>query len=503
MSLKVKTAQGSMLMGVATLATRPIAMVLGILLLRVLSPEDFGTVALVMILVNTSNIFTDLGMRGAVIQTEEDLAKVAWHASLIVNGFSWIFYAVIFIFAAPIATLLGGDATLIPILRILGLVVVLDGLWIVPEALLTRELKFKTLMWVQLTPQLGYGVLALILALMGFGLYSLVWGTLFGELLRVIFTWSTSKPRYYLRPQRIDLALVRKLLNFGLPATGSGILSYFSAHWDDWMVGRTLGATALGFYSKAYDTTTRLIRMLTTVLFGNVLQPSYAKVQDQKERLTRGYLKSTNLVLLIMAPVSFGLAVLAHSIVLLLLGEKWLPMVVVWQVFSLYSLTKPISTNATPLFLAIGKPRYNLTATVVLLTIMVPLLLILIGPYGIVGVAFAVAISHLVAMLFNVYQVNTVLPGTARQTFTSSMPFVGAAALMAVGIQLLKTPIYSLTGGENWVGLILLIAIGALIYLSLIAIFQRSFVLELLTLANAAMGNRLPIGRFIPGRNRT
>jgi PST family polysaccharide transporter len=492
-----------MFMGVAMFATRPITIVLGIVLLRLLSPEDFGKVALVMILVNTSNLFTDLGMRSAVVQTQEDIAKVAWYAFVIVNVFSWIMYGLILAFALPIATILGGDASTVPILQVLGLIVVLDALWIVPEALVTRDLEFKKLMWIKLTPELGYSIMAVILAFMGVGLWSLIWGTLFAEVLRVVFYWIAAKPRYYFQPKRPDWDIIRGLFGYGLPATGASLLRYFADNWDDWYVGRTLGPAALGFYGKAYDTTSRLIRLFTSVLFGNVLQPSYAKVQDQKDRLQRGYLKSTNMVMLLMAPISFGLAILAHIIVLVLLGEKWLPMVAVWQVFALYTLTKPISTNSSPLFLAVGKPRYNLEATVVLLVVMVPLLLWLIGPYGIVGVAVAVAIAHIVGMLFNVYRINTLLPGSAVKTFTGSIPFVGSAALMAVGVQLAKEPIFRLAGGENLISLILLIAIGALIYLSLIAIFQRTFVMELITLANSALGNRLRLGRFIPGRNRS
>lgn len=500
MSLKVKTAQGSMLMGLSLLASRPITVAMGIVLLRLLSPEDFGTVALAMILVNSSNMFTDLSMRSAVIQSEEDIAKIAWYAFIIVNATSILAYILVYIFALPISQFLGGDASTVPVLRTLGLIIVLDGLWTIPEALMTRDMAFKQISWIKVVPEIAYGAVAIVLALMGFGVYSLVWGTLLAELLRVVFCWWKSTPRYYLRPQPWDWDLVRGLFRFALPATSSSMLWWVVRNVDDWYVSRSLGTAALGFYTKAYQTTSRLILLFTGTLFGSVLQPSYAKVQQQTDRLMRGYLKSTNMVMLIMAPISFGLAVLAHTIVLVLLGEKWLPMVVAWQVFSLYTLTKPISTNASPLFLAVGKPRYNLEGGVVLLVVMVPLMVLLMGPYGFVGVAIAVAVSHTIGMLYNVFRVNTLLPGSALKTLTGSLPFLAAGALMAVGVQMLRTPVYLLTGGENLFSLILLIGVGALIYLSLIVVLQRTFILELLELTNSALGNRLPIGRFLAQR---
>ncbi len=496
MSLRVQTARGSMIMGIVTFATRPLTIVFSIALLRLLNPDDFGTVALAMILFNTANLFTDFGMRSAVIQTQDDISSVSWFAFIIVNITSIIFYAVTFAFAEPIATFLGGDASLVPILRWLGLIVVLDGLWVIPEALLSRGLKFKQLAIVKLSPELASGILAVILAFMGFGVYSLVYSTILAEAVRVVLYWYLVKDRYWLHPKPWDSELVKKLLRFGLPTMGSGVLRYFSSHWDDWYVGRMLGTTSLGYYSKAYDITTRLTFLFSNIMFGSVLQPSYAKVQNEPERLSRGYRKSTTLVLLTMVPVSFGLAVLAHTIVLVLFGEKWLPMVLTWQIFALYAMTRPISANASPLFLAVGLPKQNLQAIIVLLIVMVPLVLILIGPYGIAGVAVAVSIAHLVGMVYNVYQVNRILPGTGVKTFTDNIAFFVAGIVMVIGVQLAKAPIFDLAGGENWLSLMLLVAIGGLIYVGVVFLLQRKLIIEMTGLAVEALGLQSRFPRF-------
>lgn len=489
-------------MGLVTFASRPITMVFSIFLLRLLDPEDFGTVALAMIIFNTANLFTDLGMRPAVVQSKEDINQVAYIAFIIVNLMSLLFYAGVFVFAEQIAVLLGGDASLVPIMRLLGLIVVIDAWWIIPESLLKRDLSFKKLSVTKVPGEIVSGIVAITLAFLGYGVYSLVYGALAAELVRAIIIWYLQPSYSWLRPKRIDWGIARNLLRFGFPAMSSGIARYFSQHWDDWVVGRQLGTAALGFYSRAYDMTSRITFMFGNVLFGNVLMPSYAKVQDDPKRLERGYLKSTSLVLLTMVPMALGLLVLAHTIVLVLFGEKWLPMVVAWQIFSLYALTRPISANSSPLFMAVGKPGYNLQAVIVILVVMVPLLFLLIGPYGIAGVAVAVSVAHLVSMLYNIFQVNRILPGTAIKTLKTNLPFLLAGGAMAVAVQLSKGPVFNIAGGENWISLTLLIVIGALVYLSLVFLLQRTLIMEILTLVVAALDLERRAPRLVPSKLR-
>jgi O-antigen/teichoic acid export membrane protein len=240
--------------------------------------------------------------------------------------------------------------------------------------------------------------------------------------------------------------------------------------------------------------TTRMTFMFSTALFGNVLQPSYARLQDEPKRLERAYLKSTSLVMLTMVPVSLGLLVLANMIVPVLFGDKWLPMVPVWQIFSLYALTRPISANSSPLFLATGRPRQNLYATILLVVIMIPLVLLVIEPYGIVGVAFVVSFTYFIGMLFNVFQVNQMLPGTALKTIKMVLPFFLAGGIMVLVILLARDTIIRLAGGVNVLSLTLLIVIGALTYVSMIVVLQRTLVIEMLDIGTEALGiqKRLP-----------
>ncbi len=481
---------------------RPISMLLAIWLARLLTPSDFGLVGLAMIVFNAANLFTDLGMRPTVVQTKEDINKVAHYAFVLVMAASIAFTVVSIIAAGPIARLLGGSEGLVAVIRWMAVYVAIDGLWIIPEALLRRDLRFKELGLSQLPGELASTIISIALALSGFGLWSLVIGNCAGQLLRSALLWWYYRPWIWLRPQKWDKEILRGMFKFGLPSMGNGLLRYSQAQIDTFVIGRQLGAFSVGIYNRALNLTGRLSDMLTTSIFGNVLFPSYAKIQDDRPRLARAYLKSSKMVFLMIVPVSVGLAITAPLLVPVLLGPQWTPMIVVWQIFSLYGLLRPIVSNAAPLFQAVGQPQRNLTSGLLLFAVKLPLILLLVGPFDVEGVAVAVTIATLIGMLFNVFQVNQILPGTAVKTFTQSLPFFLAGGLMALGVLLLQQPIIVLAGGENLLALGLIIFVAALIYIVAILIFQWALVLELYELLIKALGLDRRWPRLLPARLR-
>jgi len=499
-NLKVRAARGGIYMAVMSFGLRPISMALAVILARQLPPADFGILALAMIVFNMGNYFTDLGMRPTVVQTKADINKVAHYAFVIVMVASLAFALLVVSLAQPLTSLLGGSEQLVPVLRWMSVYVVLDGLWIIPEALLRRDLRFKELSLSQVPGELASTVIAIPLAIAGLGVWSLVIGTIGGQVLRAILLWIYYRPWIWLRPQKWDREIVRGMFQFGLPSMGSGLTKFFQNQLDTFIVGRTLGETAVGLYNKAFTLTTRLSDMLTTSIFGNVLFPSYARMQDDKPRMARAYLKSTNMVFLIIVPVSIGLAITAPLMVPVLLGPRWAPMIPVWQLFSLYGLTCPISTNSAPVFSASGQPRRNMTASLVLIAVMAPLILLFIGPYGITGAALAVSLANVVAMGFNVFQVNQILPGTAGKSLLQGVPFMIAGGIMALGVLLIQQPLMNLAGGENILALILIIVVAALIYLAAILILQRALVVEIYTLLIQALGIDRRWPRLLPSR---
>lgn len=174
-----------------------------------------------------------------------------------------------------------------------------------------------------------------------------------------------------------------------------------------------------------------------------------------------------------------------------------------WQIFSLFGLTRPVSSNSAPIFLATGQPGRNLTASLVLLGTLVPLLLLLIEPYGAVGAAVAVSIASVIAMLFNVWQVNQILPGTAVKTFTQSLRFFLAGGLMGAVVWFTNDAIITLAGGENLLSLLLVILVAAAVYIGAILLLERALILELYELLIKALGLDKRWPRLLPAHLRS
>lgn len=131
-NLKLRAARGSLYMTVVSFGMRPFSMILAILLARLLSPADFGLLAMAMLIFNAANLFTDMGMRPTVVQTKEDINKVAHYAFVITMGASIAFTLIAILIAEPLSAFLGGSAQLPSIIRWMAIYVTIDGLWIIP-----------------------------------------------------------------------------------------------------------------------------------------------------------------------------------------------------------------------------------------------------------------------------------------------------------------------------------------------------------------------------------
>lgn len=491
-----------MITGGITVLMRPINFLASLVLLRLLNPEDFGTVALAMLLLTTTNIFSGLGMGPAVIQSVYSRRKVAFQSFVMTMIAATLFFLLIITNIPFFARLLGAPE-IEPVLRWMSLSILIDNASTIPVSLMRKELQFGRDGTSTLASELAYTILSITLALMGFGLWSLVVARLSSSVVKTVLSWIMCPGWDWLRPTRWDREVSRSLLRYGVQTTAGGLINYFHTHWDDWLIGRVLGTTALGFYTKAYDLTNNTIRQFYRNVISVVFMPSYAKMQADPQRLERAYMKSMRFVLLLMVPMSLGILVIAPEMVLTLWEEKWMPMAPVLQIYAFMLLTRPISVNIAPLFQAVGKPILNSRAGVVLVAVMVPLALLLL-PYGITGVALAVVISHVVGMLYNVWQLERMLPGTAVRTLKYSLPTLLAGVVMAGVVWLAKAPISDLFGRPDSVwGLLLLVAIGGIVYGGLIFLLQRDLILEILRMVSQGLGPKTRLARFLPKRTHS
>jgi PST family polysaccharide transporter len=301
---------------------------IGVLLARLLTPGDFGLVALAMVVIGLVRTVGDFGMGSAIVQraTLTDRHIRAGFTFSIALGLA---IAALLAAVAPLGAVVLKEPRVMPVLRALSLGFAIGSTAGVAWALMRRRLDFKRLFFIDTISHVaGYGGVSVTLALLGFGVWSLVWGSLLQTLLTACAQLAVV--RHPIRPL-IARRELNDLLRFGLGATASGCVNYLALNGDNFVVGRSMGAAGLGLYARAYTLMTLPFTHAASAMSG-ALFPAFAQVQREPERLRRGYLLATELSALVAAPAMGTMIVAAPYLIVTLYGPRWAGVVAPLQI---------------------------------------------------------------------------------------------------------------------------------------------------------------------------
>lgn len=302
----------------------------GVLLARLLPPEDFGLVGLALIVIGFGRIVNDLGLAESIIQRDElseRHVRVGFTCSVVLGlGLAALMYGI-----APVAATFLGDLRVTPLLRFIGITFFFSGFGVIGEALLRRKLHFKQLMVVELISYgLGYGGVAIALALNGFGEWSLAWGHLVQKILNSLLAYGAVRHSIWPLLARREFM---QLAGFGAGSSLLKIFNYVALQGDYFVIGRVLGAGPLGLYTRAYQLMQKPLNYTGHVL-SSVLFPAVSRIQHQQERVKAVYGKAISITTMIVLPSMIMLVVLAPEIVIGLYGEKWSGTIIPLQVLA-------------------------------------------------------------------------------------------------------------------------------------------------------------------------
>jgi PST family polysaccharide transporter len=292
---------------------------IGVVLARLLTPADFGVVALAMIVLGVARPIGELGIGNALVQratlTERHIRAAFTFSALL----GVVVAAAIAAGATPIARLLG-DPHAAAVLRLLVVGFALQGVAVVSTALLRRDLDFKKQFFIDTASYiLGYGGVAIGMALRGYGVWSLAWGTVaqlsIAGLARLLVVRHPTSPLF--APRELG-----ELLTFGLGSAGVSVVSYVALNGDNYVVGRWIGAANLGLYGRAYALMNTPYLYAANVMSG-VLFPAFSRVQNEPARLRRAYLVATRLTATIAAPILVALAIASPHLIVGIYGPHW------------------------------------------------------------------------------------------------------------------------------------------------------------------------------------
>ena len=257
-----------------------------------------------------------------------------------------------------------------PILIVSSINFIVGSFSVVPRTLFVKSLNFKKLAIVEISATFISGMLSILLAINGYGVWSLVLGGLSSSFISVLILWRLSpwRPSY-----KFSILHFKELFAFGSHVMGSSVLNYVDTNVDYLVVGKMIGASALGYYTLAYNLITFPLNKISTIVT-RVTFPAFSIIQDDNKALQNGYLKAVRYISLITFPMLAGMFVVAPEFIVVVYGSKWAPMILPLQILCLAGALKSIGTTVGTILLSKGRAdiqfKWNIF-TVIVLTIAV------------------------------------------------------------------------------------------------------------------------------------
>ena len=460
----------------ARVSAQGMSWLITLLVIRLLSPEDYGIMAAAMVVIGLATLLNEMGMVAGLVQSKEI------DESLIGNVFGFVLVsnaclvAILFLTAPLVAAYFGQDEVEL-VVRVLSLMLLISAIGAVPAALLRRELRFKQISIIGFCITVFSNLVTLALAYGGAGVWSLVVGSLVKAALGSVAYWYVTDFRQL---PSFRFRRLQGILRFGLNIAAQRIVWYISSQADALIVGRLLGTQMLGFYSVGNHLATlpmtRLMQLVNSVAF-----PAYAKVQGEKERARDYFLLSIKLLTLISLPIFWGLASVAEPFVSIFLGEQWSQAAFVIALAALAAPARLVDMLLSPMLDGLGRPDIGLR-NVLTLALVFPAAVYLGYRFGgFEGLVISAAVSYALVALVNAVRSVRILDCGVGEIFRAVAPSLTCGLLMYGAVYAVKQ---ALVGLESEIlQLVILVASGAAVYLGATALINRPAALRVIELA--------------------
>jgi len=427
-NLAQKATKGVMWSGASQFAIQGLQLIVKVILARLLFPEAFGVLGMALIFTAFVQTINDLGLSAAVVQrkdiSERHLSTAFWMSIL-----TGVILCIIGAGSSPLIASFFGEDLLKLVVRVLSLGFILGSFGVVHRALLMRSIDFKSIAFTEIGAAIFSGVASISLALSGFGIWSLVAGSLMGALARSVLLWTKS----HWRPSILfDVKAFKELFGFGKNVMGSRILNYMGSNVDYLLIGKFLSASALGVYTLAFQMAIFPLSKISSVIT-RVTFPTFSSIQDNNARLRQGYLKAIKYTSLATFPLLAGLAVVAPRFIPLVIGEKWLPVVTPLQILCVAGALKSIGTHVGAILRSKGRPDIELKWNI-FTAIILPVAILISVKHGVIAVAIAVSVMSCVLFLIIQKIMNRLIDLGFYQFFRALYPATLCSIILIVSI---------------------------------------------------------------------
>jgi PST family polysaccharide transporter len=442
----------------ARLATNILATISTLVLARLLLPADFGLVALGTTTLGILTSITNISLSEALVQ-HRDPSHHHFHTAWTLNLLRGVLIGAVFaLIAVPVARFYS-DERLANVMFALSGSAILNGLENPRAIMLTKQLIFWQQFLLQVSQKLVALIASVLIALVYHSYWALIGGILLGQFVGVLVSYSVLP----FRPA-FSIAHARELFSFSIWLTLCEAINAINWNFDQLLVGKFLGKTALGYYSVGNNLAAMPSREATTPLT-STLFPAFSNLAHDPVRLATAYQRAQAMVAAVALPAGVGMALIADPLVRLAMGEKWLPAVVAIRILAAVFAFQSLGTLAQPLAMAAGRTQLLFKRDLQAFLYRVPL--VIVGLYfgGFAGVLYARAVVGTTGLLFNTNVVTKVTGLSLWQQLRPNIRAVASVLLMAAVLAPMDA--FSDKGSGHWtivLNLGVLIATGAAVY---------------------------------------
>ncbi len=423
-----KSSRGIKWMGIAEIFIRTFQFLTTVVLAHLLLPRDFGVINLALVFIQLAYVVFDLGFSSALIQKKE-VSSRHFSTTFVVYLFTAVFFTALIYFLAPYIARFFDHAELVDILRTLTCVFFFFAFSAIPRVQLMRAMRFKRFGSLQALSVFIYGVVTISAAYMGAGVWSFVYGSISEQfsMMLLLYFFAFWKPSL-----RFDVQTFRELLHFGSNVFGTRLIGYLNANVPNFMIGRMLGATALGYYSIAYQ----LVEFPVQRISKNVLKvmfPAFSKLQNDPAGYHQLYRKTLYHLALIIFPLFMGILLIAPDFVRFAYGHNWHDAIIPLQILTATGILRSFWATSSVVYLSKGKPRLEFGISLLYSLFLIPALYIA-AQRDLITVTITIA-SVMFMILVVLYIVAIRLVGLPFKDLTKAfrIPLSGSLIMISIG----------------------------------------------------------------------
>ncbi len=434
-----------------------------IVLARLLSPEHYGMISIVMVFINFLNVFVTSGFGSALVQ-KKDADTLDFNTTFILSlGLSSALYFLLFLFAPVIANFYE-IPLLSSVLRVMGLRLPLAAINTIQRAYVQREMKFKKFFWVTFVGTLVSGLAGVVMAYAGFEIWALVTQYLGNNVISTIFLFAVCqwRPKFQYSVKRAGA-----IWKFGWKVLASQLVVTLESDIRSLIVGKVFGTADLAYYDEGKKYPALLMTNISSSI-DSVMLSAYSKKQDDKQHVLSMLRRSVKVGVYVLAPILLGFAAVSESFVSLVLTEKWLPAVPFMQVFCLAFITRPLESSSRQAMLALGKSGsvFMVITTINVVTLIGTLIAVFVLE-SVFAIALVSLITTLVSLIGFMSFSGHYLKYTLRMQLQDVLP-----SLLIGGVMYAVVYLAGQIQGHIFLVLFVQIVSGVAVYLGCSAIFK-------------------------------